>query len=540
MTKPINPFVCGRPVSPQKFVGRAYEIDRIFEHLNCHEPGSVAISGESKIGKSSLLHYIVAPDVVEQRKVNEAQSVFIYQDCSLISPFSENNFWQKIIRKLYKKLLHKNGNPNLVKCVLDLQSMNKISSSDIEALLEFIYDEGINITFILILDEFEWCVRTDLKNESYTRNFLAGLRALITHESRTLSLVVATREHITDVCKEINLMTSPFENIFASYSLRPFSRDDAERLLKLMLTDNEITFTGSEKDLIYGMGGNHPLLLQIAASLVFNFKVRGASKIDDFLPIREQYLRDVKHQFKDFWEGSRPKMQQILVHLACGKQKDAKNLMEYWVEERDLLIDRGLIIKYSDRYRIFSPIFKEWLSQNLYHLGGEKWLIEHDSQSVKISNINAPKPPTVFISYSHKDEKEKEALMVHLGVLQKAAGLIDLWSDDRIDPGEDWEQKIDRAIEKAKAAVLLISPHFLTSEFILSKEAPKLRQHQDTKGLIIIPIITKPCAWHKIDWLARMNVWPKKGKPIWRDDGSYADQELAIIAEKIADMLEDP
>jgi hypothetical protein len=378
-----------------------------------------------------------------------------------------------------------------------------------------------------------------MKNESYTRNFLAGLRALITHESRTLSLVVATRAHISDVCKEISFMTSPFENIFASYSLRPFNQDDAEHLLKIMLTDSEITFTGSEKDLIYGMGGNHPLLLQIAASLVFNFKVRGADTINDFLPIREQYLRDVKHQFKDFWKGSRPKMQQILVQLAYGRQKDATNLMEYWVEERDLLIDRGLIIKYNDQYRIFSPIFKEWLSQNLYQLGGEKWLNENDLQSAKISNLSPSQPPTVFISYSHKDEKEKEALMVHLGVLQKAAGLIDLWNDERIDPGEDWEQKIDRAIDKAKAAVLLISPHFLTSEFILSKEAPKLRQHHDTKGLIIIPIITKPCAWHKIDWLARMKVWPEKGKPIWRDDGSCADQELAIIAEDIANMLKD-
>jgi hypothetical protein len=127
--------------------------------------------------------------------------------------------------------------------------------------------------------------------------------------------------------------------------------------------------------------------------------------------------------------------------------------------------------------------------------------------------------------------------MVHLGVLQKAAGLIELWSDDRIGGGEDWEQKIDRAIEEAKAAILLISADFLNSEYILSKEIPKLRQCHSNKELKIIPIITKPCAWQKIDWLARMNVWPENGNPIWKNDGSYADQELAIIAEKIADMI---
>ena len=112
-----------------------------------------------------------------------------------------------------------------------------------------------------------------------------------------------------------------------------------------------------------------------------------------------------------------------------------------------------------------------------------------------------------------------------------------MWSDDKIRAGEDWEQEIDRAIEEAKAAILLVSPHFLTSDFILSKEVPKLRQRHENKGLFIIPIITKPCAWHKIDWLARMNVWPKNGNPIWGNDGSYADQELAIIAENIADLI---
>jgi hypothetical protein len=34
--------------------------------------------------------------------------------------------------------------------------------------------------------------------------------------------------------------------------------------------------------------------------------------------------------------------------------------------------------------------------------------------------------PLVFISYSHKDDREEDKLLSHLGVLGKA-GLIDLW-----------------------------------------------------------------------------------------------------------------
>ena len=42
--------------------------------------------------------------------------------------------------------------------------------------------------------------------------------------------------------------------------------------------------------------------------------------------------------------------------------------------------------------------------------------------------------PTVFISYSHKDEEWKDRLVTHLGVLQQQ-GLLDLWDDRRIERG---------------------------------------------------------------------------------------------------------
>ena len=44
--------------------------------------------------------------------------------------------------------------------------------------------------------------------------------------------------------------------------------------------------------------------------------------------------------------------------------------------------------------------------------------------------------PVIFISYSHKDEREKDRLLSHLGVLQHE-GLIGLWSDDRIGAGAE-------------------------------------------------------------------------------------------------------
>lgn len=140
--------------------------------------------------------------------------------------------------------------------------------------------------------------------------------------------------------------------------------------------------------------------------------------------------------------------------------------------------------------------------------------------------------PVVFISYSHKDEIEKDQLVSHLKVLQ-SAGVIELWVDDRIAGGADWEQEIKQAIAKAKVAVLLITANFLTSDFILGKEVPAFLKRRKKEGLTVFPVIAKACAWRAFDWLAKMNVRPKNGRPIWSGPGSRVDEDLTTIAEEI-------
>jgi hypothetical protein len=144
--------------------------------------------------------------------------------------------------------------------------------------------------------------------------------------------------------------------------------------------------------------------------------------------------------------------------------------------------------------------------------------------------------PTIFISYNRKDEKEKEQLLAHLSVLQHA-GLINVWSDDRIQAGSSWQQEIEQTIDQASIAILLISAHFLTSDFILGQELPKLLARRQDGGLIVLPVIAKACAWQRIDWLAKLWIRPKNCKPIWGDGGGHIDEALAAIVEEVADIL---
>ena len=218
------------------------------------------------------------------------------------------------------------------------------------------------------------------------------------------------------------------------------------------------------------------------------------------------------------------------------------------------------LLKYRDKYGLDSFIAKDRLSEEV--LAEEiAWAIGRvrleesrkevhsvsksfpESAVLAIPSSQSPvaaqeKPttrPSVFISYNHKDEGEKERLLLHLGVLHD---VIDLWSDDRIEAGADWEAEIVKAIAHAKVAILLITANFLTSDFILGKEIPSLLGEHKHKGLIVFPVIARACAWRRVDWLRRINVRPKNGRPVWSDAGSHIDEDLAAIAEEVAAIIE--
>src|SRR5215813_287519 len=88
----------------------------------------------------------------------------------------------------------------------------------------------------------------------------------------------------------------------------------------------------------------------------------------------------------------------------------------------------------------------------------------------------------VFISYSRKDRRWLEELQVHLKPLQREQ-YIDIWDDTRIRPGAKWREEIQLAVQQAKAAVLLISPNFMASDFIMHRELPDILTAAQAEGV---------------------------------------------------------
>lgn len=142
--------------------------------------------------------------------------------------------------------------------------------------------------------------------------------------------------------------------------------------------------------------------------------------------------------------------------------------------------------------------------------------------------------PNVFISYSHRDEEWKDRLLCHLSVLREQQ-LLHLWDDRRIGAGDAWEMEIQEAMESSNVAILLISANYLTSEFILSVEVPRLLSRRDGEGLQIVPVVIKPCLWKQVEWLQRMNLYPKDGNPLSAGSDHEVDHLLAEFASVVLD-----
>ena len=145
--------------------------------------------------------------------------------------------------------------------------------------------------------------------------------------------------------------------------------------------------------------------------------------------------------------------------------------------------------------------------------------------------------PTVFISYSHKDEFWKDRLVTHLEVLQQE-GLLDIWDDRRIGAGEDWYQEIQEAMNAASVAILMVSADFLTSNFIHREEVPHLLERRNKEGMSIFSVIIRPCAWKQVKWLSQMNTLPRDGRPISGGIDFQVETDLAAISEAVAGIIE--
>ena len=113
----------------------------------------------------------------------------------------------------------------------------------------------------------------------------------------------------------------------------------------------------------------------------------------------------------------------------------------------------------------------------------------------------------IFITYAHKNSEAKDDLIISLAVL-KQNGLIDVWHDNEILPGDKWRDEIFNNLADSDILLYLTCRYSLASENCNKELTAALNPN-----IRVIPIILEHCDWQNHQ-LSNFQALPDKGKPI--------------------------
>ena len=182
----------------------------------------------------------------------------------------------------------------------------------------------------------------------------------------------------------------------------------------------------------------------------------------------------------------------------------------------DLLTALKLAKRYGDaNLKSNAELALSLLSENAYRV----------QEKTKYNSIR------LFITYSHKDVKAKDQLITYLATM-KHEGLINIWHDNEILPGDTWRDSIYKNLAESDILLYLVSDDSLASENCNKELTEALNAN-----VRVIPIILERCDWldHQ---LSDFQVLPDKGQPInvWENENEGWQSTVAGIRKIIHQM----
>lgn len=211
------------------------------------------------------------------------------------------------------------------------------------------------------------------------------------------------------------------------------------------------------------------------------FRVDATPPAVDFVDYIQQAIRSANLVIADITDGN----SNVMFEIGLARAEDKPLIL---VADSSISIPFDLAGGQILVYDLGAPLeFVERLTRVIL-----RGLAEPESLTPSKNAAERDRRQKVFISYSHLDREYLDRLLVHLKPLENE-GLIDLWADTKLRPGDRWKKEIEKALNQATVAILLVSADFLASSFITDNELPPILRNAEEKGTKIIPLILKPC-----------------------------------------------
>ncbi|MEI6181303.1 MAG: ATP-binding protein [Chloroflexales bacterium] len=295
MSTPLgNPFTPGTEAPPARFFGREALLDTIFSQLQNMQ--SLSLVGEARIGKTSLLKYLVAHLPAQLAPYGRYQPIYLSMN-GLRDP---GMFYHALLTALLPQLPPGAGDERDIRMLDAALARNEPPSQPTtERVLDWAAAAGLRV--VLLLDEFKDLLELPAVFDHF---FCAWLRSL--YSARRVALVMATRQPISEIpgLKLYFLNAST-----ATHTLGPLDLPASEALLR---QPHDRPFSPSEVQLGLRAGKLHPCRLQLAGDYLYRGKGlrHSLTHTPDGSLRREAgriLQREVAQSFEEMQRRSRPR-----------------------------------------------------------------------------------------------------------------------------------------------------------------------------------------------------------------------------------------
>jgi adenylate cyclase len=237
------------------------------------------------------------------------------------------------------------------------------------------------------------------------------------------------------------------------------------------------------------------------------------------------------------------------VNLAAHLTRDARQGRRILVDKRTYLAVRSIVTADGpESFELKKPDQPQGRSYERYTITGlqrQEAAVSVEPPAVAQPGMKTLRTATagrtlparegVFVSYSHADTPWLKRLQTHLKPYVRG-GTIAVWDDTQIKTGAEWQQEITAALGRAKVAVLLVSPHFLDSEFVAREEWPALLAAAREEGLVVVWFVLSACSYAETD-IPRYQAAFAPERPLDSLSESEQNQALVKVCQEIKLVL---
>lgn len=368
-----NPFTFGNPVHNQSFINREHELRRIIDRIMIGQ--SIAIVGDPRTGKTSLLHNLQDKKLIDRHYQRDNKFIWVYIDGQMLKTHEE--FWSHILKFTLENVEQQGkGNSLLLNEAYKICKKENFGAFALERFFSSLYKS--NYRLIILLDELDYLLQNQLFENS---GFLGILRSIASRSRGGFVIITASRKSLFELTRDIDAAGSPFFNIFNEMVLGPFSDAAAYKLLspaKKRFTKQDISF-------IMQISGGHPYLLQAAAYAMWDYYDNMESTYETqkrYASVSQQLIAQVNYVLEDIWNHWSPKTQTAFLTIALEQISKT--------QKQDTVLDKETISKIK-RLPLSSLKFSTET-----HLLKQKGYLTENSSATSGWQIS----PTIFLWWS--------------------------------------------------------------------------------------------------------------------------------------------